>query len=199
MKIKDQLNSILTELGDMVDESYNRKKDERIEDGKHSVRTADTGSSPYRTIDSVLVGVHRRRTFSVTLYSSGEMIVTISCRSECRFKISSRTLFTRFNFLLGRKIRTGNENLDRKCVVRLQSRQDISGFLQRSDVLELIQYLMPFYLVSTEPETISVRKEYDYRSIRAGTLLELIERIADYANQIEEAFPCELDQEKEPS
>ena len=199
MKMKDQLINILVELEAMVDEGYHKKRDGYIKDGGHSVRTVDTVSSPFRTNDSILVGVHRKRTFSLTLYSSGETTVTVACRSGCRLKISSSTLLARFNFLMGRKIKTGNDSFDRKYVVRIQGRQDIFGFLQRSDVMETILYLMPFYLMNTEPETISLRREFDYHSIRAGTLLELLERTVDLANQIEEAFPCETDHEKEQS
>ncbi len=189
MKMKDQLNNILDELAAMVDESYRKIRDGYVKDSGCSVRTVDTVSSPYGTNDFVLVGVHRKRTFSLTLYSSGEMSVTVACRSECRLKISFGTLLTRFNILIGRKIKTGNDSFDRKYVTRTQSKQDICGFLQRSDVMETLMYLIPFYLVSAEPEIVSVRRELDYHSIRAGTLLELLERTVDFANQIEKAFP----------
>ncbi|MCK4671820.1 MAG: hypothetical protein KAT47_04690 [Candidatus Aegiribacteria sp.] len=197
--MKDKLNNVLAELAAMVDEGYHKKRDGYVKDGGRSVRTVDTVSGPFRTNDFVLVGVHRKRTFSVTLYSSGEMTVAVACRSECRLKISSSTILTRFNILMGRRIKTGNDSFDMKYIVRTQSKQDIYGFLQRSDVMEIILYLIPFYLLSTESEIISVQRELDYHSIRAGTLLELLERTVDFANQIEKSFPCEPDQEKEQS
>lgn len=133
-------------------------------------------------------GVHRKRPIFATLFQTGEMKMMVTCKSPCTFRITRNTLGARLNFLMGRKVLSGNEQFDRKYLVRKQSGHDLRLFLQRQDVAEFLDFLQPFYLIHGRSGSCTHLSNFDMNSIRAESVLEILERTIDFAEMLEEAF-----------
>ena len=146
----------------------------RIYDGRRKIRGC--------------AGALRGRPVSVNLHGSSEMTVAVLCHAPCRFRIVRNTFVARLNFLQGRRIRSGVQDFDSRFLIRETGRCGLDMFFQRSDVASMMQGLMPFFSLTSEPGSMELSRDFDQQELRPDRIIGRLAVLSDLAGALEEAM-----------
>jgi hypothetical protein len=192
--MSDLLDKIVKQLASNVDDARLIEEDGKIDSSDGPIRTIGALTRMMTAKNTEMTGQHLNRKFFLTLFACGEMNLSVSCRSDCRFKVIRNSLGARLNFLQGKRVISGNADLDDKYIIRSNTVKNIAKFLQNSGVLSYFLYLRPFYQVNVDPEIVSIKRDFNHQTLNSGDLKVLLERTIELSDQLEGAFPAEVTQ-----
>jgi len=135
-----------------------------------------------------VTGTHAGRTVWMTLHAWKELKTAVCHRASCRWLVVRNTPTTRLGFLRGARVATGNQEFDRRYLVRSQGGLDLRLLLERSDIMALLPRLEPFFEVRAEPGLLlHYRNVRQWEQLGAGDILTPLEVLAGLADILEEA------------
>lgn len=192
MELNAGLERVMREVAEALDSAAGSGPDRGRAEGKCNLLTV--ASKLTEILDPAhpgLVCIHRGRAVSVTLHRGSEMKLIVHCDSPCRFRIVRNTFASRLNALAGRRVHFGASMIDTEYLARIAGPYEFETFLQRSDVGAFIDFFRPFYSITGEPGSVHVISDFSANSIRAGEIIDKLERAIEFAKMLEDEFTDE--------
>lgn len=192
MELDGGLKRVMREVAEALDSEAGSEPERDRAEGKYDDLVV--ASSLVEMLDPVNPGIaciHRGRAVSVTLHRGSEMKVIVHSHSPCRFRIVRNTFASRLNTLSGRRVHFGASMIDTEYLARITGPYEFEPFLQRSDVGAFIDFFRPFYSITGEPGSIHVISDFSADSIRAGEIIDKLERTIEFAKMLEDEFADE--------
>lgn len=130
-------------------------------------------------------GTYGGRPFFVAAHRGSEMTIAAMCSAPCRFSVVTGSLMARLAFLRGRRLRFGDPELEGRFVARSMGECRIDSIFQSTEMNYILTGLMPFFELSGEQGSLSLRFDFTAGSITLDSVLRRMESLNALAGMLE--------------
>lgn len=142
---------------------------------------------PYGTKYSI-TGKFSGRSVVINLEPWGEVTIKYDCNTNYRFRIRPNSFWTRIGLFKERRVLTGDIEFDRSFVVRTNNYREISNWLMRREIRELIFMLIPYSELAFRRNLLQYNSEIQLDRPRTNEILNKLKILNDIAISLETQY-----------
>jgi len=135
-----------------------------------------------------IIGKYSERSVVINLESWGEVTLKYDCNANYRFRIRPNSFRARIGLFLERSILTGDIEFDRSFVIRSNNHREISNWLMRREIRELIFILTPFSELAFKGNLLQYNSEIQLDRSRTNEILHKLKILNDIAVSLETQY-----------
>jgi hypothetical protein len=130
-------------------------------------------------------GTYGGRPFYAAAHRGSEMTVAATCSAPCRFSVVTGSLMAKLAFLRGRRLRFSDPELEGRFVARSMGECRNDGIFQSTEMNYIFTGMMPFFSLSGEQGSLSLRFDFTAGSITLDSVLRRMESLNTLAGMLE--------------
>jgi len=128
------------------------------------------------------------RSVVINLEPWGEVTLKYDCNTNYPFRIRPNSFWNRIGLFVERRVLTGDTEFDRSFVVRSNNYREISSWLMRREIRELIFTLTPFSELTFNGNLLQYNSEIQLVHWRANEILSKLKILNDIAVSLETQY-----------